>query len=134
MSTDIPADTRFLHTDVRNWPVTTTLKALQEGGKILLDYDKHKIWKNVDGLNANPWVIVKWTDGNWYAATWEWLRFGQTSKSMVGKSWGEHIKQKPLNNWEPVKGERVGFFVSGLARDKRRNNKERSTVHWVVWK
>jgi hypothetical protein len=130
----IPAGTVFLHGDVSAWPETTTLKAsVSKGGTVTLDYDKAKVWKAVDGVNANPWVIVKWTDGKWYAATWEWLRFGQKSKDMGGKSWGGHIKKSPLSGWEPKSGETVGLMVSGLVRDDRRNAQERTQVVWVEW-
>lgn len=133
-SDDIPKDTSFLHTNIRDWPIVTNLSVSQNGGKITLNYDKAKVWKSIDGVNANPWVIVKWNDGKIYAATWEWLRFGQTLKNMNGKSWGDHIKRKPLDKWEPSKGEKIGFMVSGLARDSKRNSKERSNVCWITWK
>lgn len=124
---------RWLHSDVQSWPVTTVLKPSVRGGKIGLSYDKAKTWPERNGVNANPWVIVKWSDGKWYAATWEWLRFGQTSKDMSGKSWGGHIKRSPLSSWEPASGETVYLMVSGLARDKTRNAQERSDPVKVVW-
>ena len=126
-------DVRWLHSDVRSWAVTTVLDPSVRGGKIGLSYDKAKTWPERNGVNANPWVIVKWTDGKWYAATWEWLRFGQTSKDMGGKSWGGHIKRNPLSAWEPSSGETVYFMVSGLARDKTRNAQERSGPVKIVW-
>lgn len=135
METAIPAGTKFLHADVSGWPVTTTLKVRIVGRKIYLDYDKAKVWKGTDeakSINGNPWVIVKY-NGQWYAATWEWLGFGQTMKDMSGKTFGSHIKKAPLSDWEPKSGETVGFMVSGLARDTRRNSKERSQVVWVKW-
>ena len=60
-------------------------------------------------------------DGVWYAATWEWLRPGQTSKptSVVN---GAHIKKSPLQDFRPVSGETYGFMVSGLARDNSTRN------------
>ncbi len=112
---------KWLHHDVSGWPVTTALDAsVSKSGVVTLQYDKAKSWPAVDGVNANPWVIAKWTDGNWYAATWEWLRQGQTSKDMGGKSWGEHIKVSPLSKWEPKSGETVYMLVSGLARSGTR--------------
>jgi hypothetical protein len=102
------------------------------GGKVRLDYDKAKVWRDVEGVNANPWILVKY-NGQWYAATWEWLRTGQTLKDMGGKSWGGHIKREPLSSWEPKSGETYGLMVSTMARDARRNGKERSQVVWVKW-
>jgi hypothetical protein len=124
----------WLHANVSSWPQTATLDAaVAANGTVSLSYDKATAWPGIGGLNANPWVIVKWQDGKTYAATWEWLRTGQTSKAMGGKSWGGHIKVSPLSKWEPKRGERVGIMVSGLARDGRRNVKERSNVDWVIW-
>ena len=132
VESDIPAGTKFLHADVSAWPVTAKLVSSVSGGNVSLAYDKADTWPEVDGCNANPWVFVN-LDGQWYAATFEWLRGGQTSKDMGGKSWGDHIKVSPLSGWEPTKGERVGLMVSGLARSSVRNVKERSNISWVVW-
>ena len=121
-----------MHTDVSKWPVTTTVNVSFSGDKIQFPYDKAKTWRAVDGVNANPWVIAK-VNGQWYAATFEWLRFGQTVKPMYTVR-GDHTKSPPLSgNWAPKKGERVGIFVSGLARTKTRNHQERSNVVMVTW-
>ena len=133
-SGDVPAGTIFLHSDVSAWPATAKLSASVSGGQIRMPYDKAKAWPGIDGINANPWVIVN-LDGQWYAATFEWLRVGQTSKpvGVLDGSKGDHIKVSPLNRWRPRSGERIGLMVSGLARAQTRNVKERSNVSWVVW-
>ena len=117
-----------------SWPVTASLNA-SVGSSINMPYSKSKTWPEVDGVNANPWVIVKWTDGKWYAATFEWLRFGQTSKpkGVLDGSKGDHIKKSPLSGWRPQSGERFGLMVSGLARTQLRNVKERTNVDMVTW-
>ena len=131
---EITGPIHWLHTDVSGWPVTASLSA-SVGGTINMPYSKARVWPAVDGVNANPWVIVKWTDGRWYAATFEWLRFGQTSKpvGVLDGSRGDHIKKPPLSNWRPHSGERFGIMVSGLARDGTRNVLERSNVVMVTW-
>ena len=122
---------------MRDWKQTAKMTASIGGGLISFPYDKAKVWPAADGVNANPWVIVKWTDGKWYAATFEWLRSGQTSKPMwvldksTGK--GDHIKKSPLNKWTPKSGERFYVMVSGLARSSVRNVQERSNPVQVVW-
>jgi hypothetical protein len=98
---------------------------------MILDYNKAYVWPEVDGVNANPWIFV-FQDGKWYAATWEWLRYGQTSKPLDVIN-GAHIKRSPLENFQPQSGVVYGFMVSGLARDDRRNVKERSNVDMVRW-
>ena len=130
---EITGTVKLLHTDVSSWPVTASLHA-SVGGTINLPYSKAKVWPAVDGVNANPWVFVN-LDGQWYAATFEWLRQGQTSKpkGVLDGSMGDHIKVAPLSSWRPHSGERIGLMVSGLARTKMRNVQERSNVVMVTW-
>ena len=86
--------------------------------------------------NANPWAIVQ-IGGTWYAATWEWLRAGQTSKPMwvldksTGK--GDHFKVSPLSKWTPKSGDEFYVMVSGHARAAGRNVKERANPVKVRW-
>ena len=130
---EITGTVKFLGPDVSSWPVTASLNASVGGGKVNLPYSKARVWPASDGVNANPWVFVN-LNGQWYAATWEYLRHGQTMKDMSGKSWGGHIKVAPLSSWEPRPGERMGLMVSGLARGGLSNVKERSNVSMVTWK
>jgi hypothetical protein len=123
---------QWLHTNVSGWQETATLQTVKiSGGSITLDYNKAGVWPAVDGVNANAWIFVE-RGGKWYGATWEWLRPGQTVKSVAAVR-GDHIKAAPLHDFVPVRGETYGFMVSGLARDKRRNVLERSNVVMVRW-
>jgi hypothetical protein len=130
------ADVKWLHTDVANWAITSKLeKVVLDGRSIRLVYDKANVWprKNVNGAEvvANPWIFVN-RSGKWYGATWEWLRPGQTSKSRRAVA-GDHIKRAPLNDFNPRSGEEYGFMVSGLARDRNRNVKERTNIVMFRW-
>ena len=125
------AGVTWLHTDVSDWKVTAALQVSIGGGTIRLDYDKARTWPSVNGVNANPWIFV-FRNNRWYAATFEWLRFGQTSKPVHVVA-GDHIKRQPLHDFAPRSGEVYGFMVSGLARDATRNVKERSSVKMVRW-
>lgn len=131
----VPADFAgvvWLYENVSGWAQTSSLSVSFSGGYINLNYDKARVWPAVNGSNANPWVFV-FRDGKWYAATFEWLRFGQTSKPMFTVR-GDHIKKSPLNNFQPVSGEVYGFMVSGLARDSStRNVRERTNVVMKRW-
>ena len=129
----------WLHTDVSGWKQTGTLKSVSTtSNTIKLDYNKAKVWpakkynKDSPLVNANPWIFVK-QDGIWYAATFEWLRPGHTTKDKKTVA-GNHIKRDPLKNFKPKKGETYGFMVSGLARDKTRNTEERTNVVMFKWK
>ncbi|MGH7806421.1 MAG: calcium-binding protein [Candidatus Binatia bacterium] len=131
----VPADfagVTWLHTNVSGWAVTSPLSVSFGSGLIHLDYDKADVWPgNAEGLNGNPWIFV-WQNNQWYAATWEWLRVGQTAKSMSSVA-GDHIKRAPLESFQPVSGQLYGFMVSGLARDAQRNVLERTPVVMVPW-
>lgn len=130
------AGVTFLHRNVSSWPITANLSPVRiSGGNIVLNYNKANVWPGVDTagatVNANPWILIN-RGGKWYAATFEWLRPGQTSKPIRTVN-GDHIKASPLNDFVPVSGERYGFFVSGLARGNATNVKERSNIQWLVW-
>jgi hypothetical protein len=144
---DAPADGSFpaeitgtihwLDRNVSSWPQTATLTASVGGGSISMPYDKAKVWPAVDGVNANPWVIVK-IGGQWYAGTFEYFKHGQQGKPMCVLAqcggYGNHFQQAPLNSWRPRSGERIGLMVSGLARGSSlRNVQERSNVAMVTW-
>lgn len=125
----------WLHTNVSNWAETSTLTVGLSGSQIIVNYDKATVWPPITTpngkLSANPWIFVL-KDGKWYAATWEWLRPGQTVKSKAAVN-GDHIKQSPLKTWSPVVGETYYFMVSGLCRDHRRNAQERTNIVPMVW-
>lgn len=131
----VPADFAgvvWLHANVSGWAQTGSLGGISISGDMInLPYDKAKVWPPKGDLNANPWIFV-WQDGTWYAATWEWLRFGQTSKAVAAVN-GDHIKKPPLDNFSPVSGTSYGFMVSGLARDDTRNVSERTNVVMFRW-
>lgn len=129
------SNVRWLHTNVSGWSQTATLSVSFSGDNINLNYNKARAWpsRNTAGasVNANAWVFVN-INGTWYAATWEWLRYGQTSKAKSSVS-GSHIGTSPLNNFSPQSGTVYGFMVSGLARSDVRNVQERSNVCMARW-
>ena len=112
--------------DVSGWAQTATLNASVGGGSVNLNYDKARVWPGIDNVNANAWVFFTYKGGN-YASTFDYMRPGQTRKSANF--------QIPMDGgtWRPSSGETVGFMVSGLCRDSRRNVSERSNVDFVTW-
>jgi len=128
----------WLHKDVSGWPQTASLSPVSfKPDNICLTYDKTNVWPGVIiapdvNVNANPWIFV-YQDGTWYAATWEWLRVGQTCKASKSVA-GDHIKKAPLKDFKPVAGQTYYFMVSGLARlPEFTNVQERSNPVKVVW-
>jgi hypothetical protein len=133
----VPADfagVEWLHTDVSDWAQTAKLTVSLTSSQIILDYDKANVWppKGDPPVVANPWIFVPKEGGGWYAATFEWMRPGQTAKSLSSVK-GDHIKKDPLQNFVPVSGVWYGFMVSGLCRDSKRNVYERSNVYMLQW-
>ena len=135
---------KWLHTNVSGWAVTSKLKIKISGGTICLEHPKKSVWPSVDikhtsgkymiPVNANPWVFVQY-GGQWYAATWEWMKIGNACRNMKAVA-GDHIKKSPLGpaNWKPKSGEELYFMVSGLARFSHiKNVKERTDIVKVIW-
>ncbi|MBL8921008.1 MAG: hypothetical protein JNJ54_19255 [Myxococcaceae bacterium] len=137
--TQVPADFAgvvWLHTNASGWARTANLSTVQVGAsQVCLEYDKASAWPGLNHVgafvNANPWIFV-YRNGRWHAATWEWMRFGQTCKNRSSVH-GSHIKRAPLDTFVPVSGETYGFMVTGLARDATRNVQERTQVVMVRW-
>ena len=136
---EVPADFKnveWLHTDVSKWAQTAKLTVQLTKSQIILNYDKANTWPargSDPAVVANPWIFVPKSDGSgWYAATFEWMKKGQTHKNRSSVA-GDHIKKSPLQNFKPVSGTTYGFMVSGLARDKKRNVSERSNVYMLKW-
>lgn len=113
--------------DVRGWKQTATLSSANfQGSTVCLDSDKRNVWPGSSKalpsgtvVNANSWVIYG-SEGKWRAETFDWMRVGQLCKVT------SNIKNVSS-------GDKVGFFVSGLARNSVRNVQERSNVVWTTW-
>ncbi len=136
----------WLHTNVSGWPVTANLSTVRfSSTEICLDHDKTSTWTAVTiepdvDVNANPWAFIWSPDvssygGQWYGATWEWMRPGNTCKGSYAVA-GDHIKQgpyHPTSGWRASTGEVFYFMVSGLARSWERNQEERSDPVRTTW-
>lgn len=132
-------DIEFLDTsEVYLWPMGINLQQVKIGEtSIYFEYSPFpqavKVFEGQDPYSCNPWVVAK-IDGEWFASTFEWLRYGQKSKSKISVA-GDHIKKPKFDDrWRPVVGETLGFFVSGLARTAIRNERVKSNIVWVNWK
>lgn len=125
---------KFLHTDVSKWPITSRVTAIRfvPGKKLAIEHTKAGKWPVADDVEGNPHVIANY-EGRWYSATYEWLRPGQTEKSIHAGNIGSKIGTAPLDKWVPQSGELVGLFVSTHARFNERTSNERSNVVWVHW-
>lgn len=139
----------WLHHDVSDWPETSSITEIAihdvPRGRICIEHTKRRDWPGVSfvfggervELAGNPWVFAQ-VDGQWYAATYEWLRPGQRCKLNTSMppslELGDHIKKPPLSRWVPQSGETVGFMVSTPARTGPRGPlRERSNIEFAIW-
>ena len=128
----------WLHTNVSRWSKTSTVTSVSIGNPpVCIHHTKSGQWpviQNSVAVEGNPWIFAK-VNGQWYAATYEWNRPGQTCKgSIEAGTLGEHIKKAPLDHWKPKSGEQVGFMVSTPARFGPQGPvNERSNVVLVNW-
>ena len=112
----------WLHHDVSGWPQTATITGTTIGAPPLcINHTKLGMWPTGDfsgsgaTADSNPWVFAK-IGGTWHAATWEWLRPGQTCKDFGASDFRTHVKVSALSNWTPKSGEQIGLMVSTPAR------------------
>ena len=135
------SEVTWLHTNVSGWPATSRITDISiTPTEICIEHTKSGRWPTFRGdggviAEGNPWVFAN-VGGKWYAATYEFLRSGQTCKHIERRGeWGlgAHTKREPLESWVPRKGERVGFMVSTPARDSTRTSNERSNIMMVTW-
>lgn len=131
----------WLHPNAANWPITsTTTNVSVSKGQICISHTKAGKWPVLSGVEGNPWVVGN-VNGTWYAGNYEWLRPGQTCKSLgvpnenpdTAHALGPHIKISPLNTWVPKSGETVYFFVTTLNRAGLSTSDERSNMVKVIW-
>lgn len=108
---------------VGGWPITTIMRSVSVGGgKITMVYDDVSWPASGDpSVNGNCWFVLD--RGGWEAKTFDFLRPNQETKDV----------NEAAHEFGIRGGEKVGVFVSTLARDKRRNGDERSQIYWITW-
>jgi hypothetical protein len=117
--------------DVRAWPATTKIRALDfNGGGIAIDFTKKDgpgRWPDVvpagwdGGLQYTVWMVVN-HGGRWYAAGGVefWYGLGRSGgpPSQFANNWYYNPQiWAPLTYHQPSPGEQVGFFIT--AGDQR---------------
>jgi len=114
-----------------NWPVKM-VSSVPEDEEIEDVVDDEVVKIKATALVGNPWIIAK-LNGQWTAATHEWLRPNQRGKAKRSVH-GDHIKRGEFGlNWVPTVGEEYGFCVSALARGGQTNVSERTQIVLFTW-
>ena len=132
--------------NIDDWEKTSEITEIDiniENGQICISHTKAGQWtptQNVsspsveDPVEGNAWVVVP-LDGKGYAAPYDWLGAEGPCHMLDVETLENLYQQLPqrtnmpeLNRWKPVPGDKIGFMVSGLARDGFENVKERSNM------
>jgi hypothetical protein len=134
-----PRDVHWLHAAAGPWPVTSRVTGVtwEPGPGPCIWHTQAGRWppftKSGQVGEGNPWVFAE-IAGQWYGATFEWLRPGQQCRAHVSAAIiGPLTERSPLQSWRPRPGERVGFMVSTPARDHTRTANERSQIVLARW-
>jgi hypothetical protein len=132
-----PGAVTWLHADVADWPVTSSITDVAiDRSSVTIEHTKAGAWPVYDfqgaDVEGNPWIFVE-RNGQWVAATYDWLRPGQTTKAVTAADIAENAKDQRLAGWRPQPGEVVGFMVSTIARNGDRTSNERSNIVLTTW-
>ena len=138
------SDVIWIDPDISTWSQTAEITADVRGSLLNITDTKASVWPQQFHsvlqnacCNRSLWVFIKYND-QWFASTFEYMRFGQVSKSAEAVNGGQ-IKRAPFLQtgrlWEPAEGEVYGFMTSGMARFDLNNNnvRERSNVALYRW-
>lgn len=138
------SDVIWIDPDISSFPVTSTISANVSGSRLQIQDTKRSVWPRrfhtdlqSDCCNRSLWIFIK-LDGQWYAATFEYMRFSQIDKLAEAVNGGQ-IKRAPFSStgyeWHPAEGEVYGFMTSGMARFNLNNLNvsERSNISLYRW-
>ena len=129
----------FLHANPTNFPVNATVTSATVSGNhhINMSFTRPR-YQAENGIDANVWVFGN-VNGQWYAATFEWVRVGATGWNKDLEATGSQApfvqtEASPLNSWRPVEGETVYFMVSSICRGGARSGaRGRSEPFKATW-
>ena len=132
----------FLHANVSGWAVTSTVLSVSiSSTQVCVNHTKTGQWPTSEPfgpgvpIEGNPWIFA-FINGQWYGATWDWLRVGQVCKSVTAEEFGrDQIRIYPMDrSWVPKKGDQIGCMMSTRARDRAGSaGTERSNVVLTTW-
>ena len=120
-----PKTINWLHTNVSDWEVTSKITEVRIASHEFCIYHTAagqwptttSVFDDEAPIEGNAWIFG-FVNGQWYGATWDWLRPGQQCKSMTAEEFGsDQIRIPPLDSsWVPQPGESIGVMMSTVAR------------------
>lgn len=136
---DFAAITKFRNSsDCRGWPVTVQILNVRIEGKNIA-WDEPKGQREARGWNAKTGkksvngetILLIPSRGE--AGMFDYLGVGQTRKILANLV-PSHEGLGFFPGWSPIKGERVGFCIATISRDRgAAKMQERSNVVWFEW-
>lgn len=132
----------YLHRNIANWPITSMVTGLSvSSGEICVFHTGAGTFPTSPfgspgeeiAIEGNVWVFAM-INGQWYGATWDWLRPGQECKAEGPSSLGpEQIRVPPMDgSWRPQSGDTLCFAISTRARDEVEAGQERTNIACTV--
>ena len=132
--------------NVGEWQRTSQISSIDirvNSGQVSIIHTKAGQWKQTenvgsasveDPVEGNAWIIVP-LNGKGYAAPYDWIGESDPDHMLDVGNLDGFYQQLPsragvpeLSNWAPIPGDRIGFLVSGLAKNGLENVKERSNM------
>ena len=132
--------------NVGEWQRTSQISSIDirvNSGQVSIAHTKTGQWKQTenvgsasveDPVEGNAWIIVP-LNGKGYAAPYDWIGESDPDHMLDVGNLDGFYQQLPsragvpeLSNWAPVPGDKIGFMVSGLAKNGLENVKERSNM------
>jgi hypothetical protein len=113
----------YLHRNIANWAQISTVTDIRIGSSEICVYHTgagqfpQSIYGDIS-IEGNVWVFAP-IGGQWYGATWDWLRPGQECKGENTNQLGvDQIRIPPMDGgWRPPSGSPICFAMSARARD-----------------
>lgn len=121
---DLSTVTIVLGPNIANWPATSTVTNIRQGGgELCIFHTKLGQWPTTPffgdpsvPLEGNQWVFAN-IGGRWYGGAADWYRPGQACKGVTAAEIGhDAFSQEPLHSWVPRPGELYGLASSTPAR------------------
>lgn len=130
----------WMDNDPSSWPVNDELYSVSISGRTInVPHSKAGKWPLAypfgDSTTAEgtAWIFV-YKNNRWKAATFDFLRPGQTSKGTDNITDACGALRGELSNFTPTAGQLYGFMITGIARSGYTNNiQERSNVVMQTW-